>query len=298
MNTEYIVSLTRELIFPEEAVECIKHAANTVDEKCGELFSDASHAFRRSEYSFGGMDHRFSHIAELTGISEYTVALLFLLSECEDLERRYSEAGYSRELFIETMTDLKYKLDECKMIYDVWGNFVSWWYQGFFNMTRFGIGRFQYEFIEFAHDRFGAQGNFVKKGDRVLNIHIPASKIPLSDEVRLDSYRRAKEFFFPNSSSSIPIGCSSWLLWPGYEEYIPKHLNLLKFRHDFTIISCKESDDFGNAWRVFGKDCRNEPDKLPRNTSQQRLFADYIKDGKKHGSAYGIFFFDGEKIIK
>jgi hypothetical protein len=127
---------------------------------------------------------------------------------------------------------------------------------------------------------------------------IDAYGVPLTDEVRYDSYRRAKEFFFPDCDKPCAFVCSSWLLYPGYENYIPDRLNIKRFRHDFTVLSYNESDSFGNGWRVFGGKADLPASELPRDTTQRRVFADYCEKGGKHGGGYGVFFFDGEKIVK
>ncbi len=298
MNTAYINKIAKELLFPDEAIQCVALSSKIIEKKCPELFDEALWAFEYSGFCMDGMKARFVHIEKLTGVHEYTVALLFLLAACEQLETRYFESGYSRELFLDTMADIRYKLYECKTVKGIWGNFVYWWYQRFYNMTRFSLGRFQYEKIEFPRELYGASGNYVKRGDAVLNFHIPSSGIHLTDEVRFDSYKRAKEFFFPNTDAPVAFVCDSWLLWYEYENYIPEGLNLKKFRHDFAVISSSPVEGFGNAWRVFGADAGKPIEELPRKTGQQRFFADYMASGKGHGSSFGVFFFDGDKIIK
>lgn len=300
MKATYIKNLAERLSFPTEAVEFLSACATQISEnaQADASMAEAIWAFAKSNYSFDGMKYRFARISELSSLHEYTVAMLFLMQACEDLERRYAEAGYDDKLFIDTMSDLRFKLIECKNVKGIWGTFVASWYPGFFNMTRFALGRFQYEKREFSHDCYGVNGYFVRKGDTVLNFHIPSSGVSLTDEVRFDSYRRAREFFFPEAEGAVPFVCSSWLLWPGYESYIPDGLNLKRFRHDFTVLSASESDTFGNGWRVFADKAELPANELPRDTSQRRMFAKYCEDGKKHGHGYGVFLFDGEKIVK
>ena len=138
----------------------------------------------------------------------------------------------------------------------------------------------------------------VKPGDTVLNIHIPSNGQSLSDEVRFDSYRRAREFFFPDAKGPIPFVCSSWLLWPEYEQCIPESSNIMRFRHDFTIVDAKADDGFSDGWRIFGAAAKKEVSEWPRDTSLRRAIAEFAEKGGRHGLGYGVFFFDGEKIIK
>lgn len=300
MNKEYVVRLCERLSFPAEATEYFWGCVEVINENAlaSMLMDETLIAFEASGWSNDGIKHRFPRIAEVSGLNEYTVCMLFLLEACRDLERRYAEAGYSEQLFIDTMSDMRFKLLECKEVKGVWGTFVVTWYPGFFNMTRFALGRFQFEKREFSHELYGAGGHYLRKGDTVLNFHIPSSGVPLTDEVRYDSYRRAREFFFPDSDKPCAFVCSSWLLYPGYEEYIPDRLNIKRFRHDFTVLSYNESDSFGNGWRVFGGKADLPASELPRDTTQRRVFADYCEKGGKHGGGYGVFFFDGEKIVK
>ncbi len=300
IDTSYMIKLTERLAFPAEATAYLAEADKLVKDCEGARLSmeEALWAFVEADYGFGGMELRHRRIGALAGISEYTAAMLFLLYSCKELEVQYAARKRPESLFLDTMADLRFKLMECKQVKGVWGTFVASWYPGFFCMNRFALGRFQYEKVSFRHDCYGVNGHFVKKGDVALNFHIPSSGVPLTKEVRYDSYRRARAFFFPDATGPVPIVCSSWLLFPGYESYIPDHLNLKAFRHDFTILSYDESENFSNAWRVFGADADKPVDKLPRDTSQRRLFADYCATGLPHGHGNGVFLFDGEKIIR
>ena len=60
----------------------------------------------------------------------------------------------------------------------------------------------------------------------------------------------------------------------------------------------EETDEFDNAWRIYGADGNKPADELPRNTSIQRAYADWLKKGNKAGWGYGIFLFDGQQFIR
>lgn len=300
MNITYIEYLANKLSYPDEGKASILCDAKKVteNEKADILMQDAVDSFERTNYSFDGMSARFDSIADAAGIHKYAAAMLMLMQACETLEKKYAENGYDDKLFTDTMADLRFKFIECKKVKNVWGTFVAFWYPGFFRMTRFALGRFQYEKISYSKKYTGIAGNFVKEGDTVLNFHIPSSGVSLTEEVRLDSYKKAKEFFYPDSDKPVPFVCSSWLLWPGYEDCLPERSNVRAFRHDFTLVDANESAEFGNAWRVFDSYAEKDVSEWPRDTSQRRAFAEYTEQGGKHGSGYGVFFFDGEKIVK
>ncbi|NLB36646.1 MAG: hypothetical protein GX824_05005, partial [Clostridiales bacterium] len=91
--------------------------------------------------------------------------------------------------------------------------------------------------------------------------------------------------------------CGSWLLYPAHEFFLPKGSNILRFMHDFEIVRSRETDEFNNAWRVFGRYANLPYNELPRNTSLRKAYANWLESGNKAGDGYGIFIFDGEKII-
>ncbi len=297
MNLSYIKSIMSELEFPSDAIKFLSDAADCAERYCGAEMDAVITEFNLS-CDYARIDEPLSAIAEKSSQSIYTTSMLMLLGCMEELEQKYAKAGYSRDLLLESMADLRYKLLECKMAKGIYGTFVAGWFAGFYNMTRFALGRFQYEKVAFDADFYGCRGNFIKRGDIALNIHIPASGVPMTDEIRMDSYRRAKKFFFPETDRCVPFVCHSWLLYPPYEEYMPDSLNTKHFRHDFTILRSETCDTFYDGWRVFGDKADLPADRLPRNTAQQRLFADFCRDGGTHGFGYGVFFFDGEKIVK
>ncbi len=300
MDIKYVKELTERLSFPDEAAKYIVEQASVVEANsvASVLMDDAIATFERTNYSNDGTKDRMDSIEQVSGVHKYTVACIILLACCKKLEERYAECGYSNELFIDTMSDIRYKLIECKQVHGVWGCFVFFWFPGFFRMERFALGRFQFEKREYPENCTGVNGHFVRKGDTVLNFHIPSSGISLTDEVRYDSYKKAREFFFPDAEGPVPFVCSSWLLWPGYESYLPANSNLMAFRHDFILVNVTESSSFNNAWRVFGAYAEKDVSEWPRDTSQRRAFAKYTEDGHKHGNGYGLILFDGEKIVR
>lgn len=299
MNTEYIKYLADKLSFPDEAkISLIADSAKiNASVKASVLLDDALKAYENSDYAYESIKYRFDGIAESSGVHKYAAAMLILMLACEKLEKKYAEAGYTDEMFVNSMTDLRCKLVEYHNSYGFWGT-DSAWHTRFYRMTCFGLGRFQFEKREFKNKCSGIAGNFVKEGDTVLNFHIPSTGESLTEEIRFASYKKAKEFFFPNSDKPTPFVCHSWLLWPGYEECLKNNKNTMAFRHDFTIVDASESQRFSDGWRVFGPKAWGDVSEWPRDTSMRRALAEYTEQGGTHGSGYGLFFFDGEKIVK
>jgi len=301
LNCKYVNSLMLRLEFPSEHIGYLSDVcarlrdgyAKFVDSRLPLLFESDNDKLTE-------VQTQLKYIAEEMDVNPYTLDLLFLLCGCEELEKKYYTAGYSEKLFLDTMKDLKYKLDECLEVEGVAGVFTYGWFLDYYRMKRFYLGRFQFEFIEFPKYVYSVNGYSVCKGEKVLNMHIPSNGISLTDEVRLGAYKEAYEFFkkdFPKGY--IPMCCNSWLLYPENEKIFPENSNLLKFMHDFAIVDGGDWDGFAVQWRVFGiKEGEIPYEDLPENSSLQRAMKKWIVVNRHHGTGHGIFFFDGEKIIK
>ncbi len=223
-------------------------------------------------------------LVEKSGVNKYTVYAVFLLYCTDTLWFKYIQKGYSKELFLSTMQDLVWKIEECKRVYDVYGIFVFEWYSLFFKLNLFRFGRLQYEIYELDRDCKA----FAKKGDIVLSCHIPSCG-PIKDEDCVESYKMAYDFFkdLRRPDGTLLIICESWMLYPPHYELFPEGGNLRKFYdryENFDIIHDEENSD---AWRIFGTDSKDYKN-LPRSTSLQRAFYKYLNDGNHMGFGYGV----------
>lgn len=210
--------------------------------------------------------------------------------------RTLCRKGIDEEIFWKSIEDMHWKLLECKECEGVWGTFVPGWYRGFFDMTRFGLGRFQFEETGFDADYYEKCGVVLKRGDKVYNFHIPSAG-PLTDEKRIDSYKQAYQFFGGKDGEPMAFVCGSWLLYDGHREFLPENSNILRFMDDFDIIRSQEREKFSDGWRVFGRYSDGPVDDLPEDTSIRRAFKQRLQQGKPTGYGYGVILFDGEKIL-
>lgn len=222
-----------------------------------------------------------------TGVHRYTLDLFFLLYCAQILRDRYRGRGFSDQLFVDSMMDLKWKLLECRQVYGVNGIFVGHWYGRFFDMTRFALGRLQFETEHFEAEKYEQDGILVKKGDTVLNMHVPSSG-PLTSEKVDEAFQLAAGFYrdlFPDGV--IPFVIDSWLLDPDLMKLLPEG-NTKEFTSRFCLLSYKKHEVFADGWRVFGGEWEKTPDMLPRKTRLQTAVADYLAAGGKLGEGYGI----------
>jgi len=227
--------------------------------------------------------------AEVTGIQEFTAEFIFLAALSRRLKENYAARGLSDELFYHTMLDLKYKLEECKLVRGIVGTFVPGWFGGFFNMTRFALGRMQFEMKDFG-ESYEKDGRALVPESRVINMHIPRSLKPLNEASCDEAFALAAKFFAGEAGESPAFVCNSWLLYPENKKILSPASNTYKFIERFDIIRTSVDKNLNNLWRIFDTDERN-PAKLPADTSMRRAFAEHLLSGGKMGTAYGVFFY-------
>lgn len=226
-----------------------------------------------------------------------TVTMLFLVSSLESLKEKYAEKGYNEKMYFDIIKDLKYKLDECKTVFGVLGAMSLNWYQGIFCGHIVSLGRFQYHHDDFFAQSYTWKNITVKAGDPVCRFHIPSSG-PMTREMRIDSYKRAFEFFGKKPGEYLVITCNSWLLDPNLANVYPEGSNLLDFMSDFDIIERIEpTETFSNCWRIFGTYYKGTTKNLPSKTSLQKNFIKWLDEGNSVGGGKGVIIFDGEKIV-
>ena len=294
----------KRLGFPQEAIELFEKVATKIDtsENLNKKFEAIFNEYLfPTAHDFGDCFDKLTKVSMGYGIKEYTLDMVFLIRATEVMHELYKERGLSEDLFWHTIKDLKYKYVECVNCKDVHGTFVPWWNTGFFALTRFALGRYQFDMSTYGGEDFTAScGITIKKGDKTLGFHIPSSGIPLTDEVRLDSFKQAYQFFpeFRREDGLMIFECGSWLIFEGYKDFLPETSNIIKFINDFEIVSSEPRDKFNDAWRIFNKSGYKSPKNWDENTSLQRAFKKHVLSGGKTGHGHGIIVFDGEKIVR
>jgi hypothetical protein len=232
--------------------------------------------------------------AELTGVHHYTSEMLMFILLTKHLRKLYKEKNISDRIWFDSVSDLKWKLWECKAVKGIWGSFVDVWYYRFFDMTRFALGRLQFEISEIKEDR-EINGRPLKKGMKAISIHIPRTLTPLTKESRLDAYRQAEETFRSEfGESPVIFTCHSWLLSEEMPSMLKEGSNLKGFIEDFHIVKyekCKEGD-YPDAWRLFDMDYTGNIDDYPGDSSLRRNYKEYLKNGGIMGCGLGFFFAD------
>lgn len=294
---DWLENIMRTLTFPEEAVAAL--LAEWDDDR-GTVIAAAIDDFtaryaRGEDFSYDDALDAIKAGAAAAGKSEYPAQMLFFLCLARPLRERYAHMGIGEEIYHDSMLDLRWKLDECREVYGVWGIAVGWWEPGFFVPDRFTLGRLQYEYVKFGHDYEG-HGFTLTPDTMVLGMHIPSCG-PLLPELCMDSFRRAHAFYRDRFAPGPTVfTVDTWLLYPAHRDFLPGGSNILKFMDFFDIF--KFSEHKGKpSWRIFGADAKKPLEELPRDTGLRRAYAERLSRGEPDGSGCGVFFFDGEKIL-
>ncbi len=286
--------------YPEDAREKIIEVEEKIiaNEKANKLYESIYRQYWVRKKNFDFYEDKVKELSELIGEHVFTVKFVIVLNATRSLLAEYKKQGISEDIYWDSVLDLKSKLLECKEYHNFWGTTVADWFMGFFTMSRFALGRFQYEFSKFHKDYYAEHGVVIKDEDFLLTMHIPSHQASLTYDVRMDSYKKAFEFFKDKfDGKHILVSCDSWLMYPDNLNILPEGSRTSDFILDFQPIDITQTYDFGDGWRVFGNQARKPAAELPRNTTMQRAFADWFMQGKKCGRGYSLLIFDGENIL-
>lgn len=291
---EYLCEFFRKFSYPEEACTVLKQAYDTIqsDSSLKAEFERLLRCYADDmNYEFKKLLEDMAALSAKAGIHKYTGHLLLLVCMSKELKQYYAADEVDEQIWFTTMCDLKYKLIECKSVYDVWGTFVPGWFDLFFNMTRFGFERLQFETQRFEGS-YEKDGVVLTPDSIVLNTHIPRTGTKLDRESVAASYARAAEFFSKRFHITTPVFvCHSWLLFPRNKEVLAPNSNLYAFMSDFDIVEQGEYDGYAEVWRLFDVNYNGNVEDLPQDTSLRRAYADWIRKGEKTGWGYGVYVY-------
>ncbi len=281
--------LMQKLDFPinvkQELLSTLDTLLNSSD------FLKIPNRYDTEDFDFSKALEDTKHLALKQSVCEYTAYMLLLICMAPELHKRYIQKGIEDKLFYETMRDLKYKLEECRLVHGKIGTFVPAWYKGFFEMKIFALGRLQFELNHTWFD-CTVDGVHIPKGTKVLSVHIPRTGTKLDHSLVSDSYKQAKEFFKDEFDDNVIFICNSWLLYPWHREVLKDGSNLARFYDDFTIVSSGEYQNHSEVWRLFDCLYDGNPDKLPADSSLRRAYIERIKSGRPIGHGTGVIVFD------
>lgn len=240
------------------------------------------------------IERAMEKVSRDTGVHEYTVKYLYYLCLTKFLPKLYKEKGIPEEVMWDSLEDFRYKLLECLEVYGVAGFHSTSWFYGFLRATMFKLGRMEYHIIKYKGDTVTVGGQTVTNGDDIINVHIPSSGESFATDARLDSYAMAYDFFKNVIGHEVKcFFCHSWLLFPEQNNFLPEKSNVRSFMKDFKLVTSElYTEPRSNMWRIFGRYGEAPAEKLPRDTSLRRAYADYLATGAYPGWGKGVFFWD------
>lgn len=289
---KYLLEFMAECDYPAKATADILSAFDKLTSAChDELFALVAEYEDSFDIDYIAALDSMRELSLCADIHEYTGALILFLCYTRALRKYYRKAGLPDSIFLDSMLDLRYKLDECLCVYGVAGSFVAKWFEGFFKLERFALGRLQFEIIPFGGE-YDLRGVHLMPDSCVLNVHIPRTGERLDHDSVLESYRLAADFYRPVLGDKISFVCSSWLLFPRHKEMLKEGSNLRLFIDDYEIIASGEYANYGEVWRLFDTMYDGNVDNLPADTSLRRAYADLIRNGEKTGWGRGLFILE------
>ena len=280
--------LMQRLEFPTNAQEELMSKLDTLLNLYD--FLEIVNRYNTEDFDFSKALEDTKNLALNHNVCEYTAYMLLLICMAPDLRERYIQKNIDEIIFYNTMRDLRYKLEECRLVRGKYGTFVPWWYKGFFEMKIFALGRLQFE-INYTWFDCEVDGKHIPKDTKVLSVHIPRTGTKLEHCLVEDSYRRAADFFKDEFDNIIFI-CNSWLLYPWNRSVLKDGSNLAEFYDDFTVVNSGEYHNYSEVWRLFDCLYDGNPDKLPNDTSLRRAYIDRIKSGKPLGYGTGVILYN------
>ena len=293
---QYLLDFFEEFDYPEEAREELLEAYGLITEDGfarGELEDFIRMYNENIRADWGNILGRTEAMSDSSGAHKYKIELLVFILLSKKLRERYIERGIDTSIWHNSMLDLKYKLLECKAVKNIWGSFVAKWFPGFFTLTRFALGRLQFETCRYNQRDYTKGDKTIKNGETAIGVHIPRTLTPLDKKSYDEAFDMAREFFRGKTGDApMAFVCSSWLLYPDNLEFLPEKSNVRRFMLEFDIINSfdAKTGEYPHMWRLFDMDYTGNLDDYPEDTSLRRAFKSRLKSGGKIGEGYGIFF--------
>ena len=295
-----IAELMERLTFPTEAREVLLSSFDRIAEN-----ATATAWWRRlmARYEntemceYGEMIEDVRALADTLSLCRHTLEMLLFLSFGKSLRARYAERGIDESIYYNSLMDLRYKLEECHLVHGTVGSFVSFWFPGFFDLTRFSLGRLQFEMTTLKKT-FTVGGEVLPQGTKAINIHIPRTGTRLCHHEVLTSYRMAAETFADKfGDEPIVFTCHSWMLDPWHAEVLPPDSNMVQFLRDFSVVETGHYDSYSETWRFFDCAVGDNLDTLPTDTTLRRVYVEKMRRGEPTSWGRGVFIWRHGEIF-
>ena len=197
-----------------------------------------------------------------------TVWIEALLRFAPSVHAYHLERGIDSAVSAASLADLGLQLRINRRVHGQFGLDTWAWLTLHMAGNLFRLGRLQFHLVP-------AEG---QDSDWVLGVHIPEDG-GLSPDLVDASFAEARSFFpqsFPDKPARIAT-CDSWMLDPYLVERLPES-NIASFARRFTLDRCSDAPTDA-IYFTFRQRGLEGLDKLPRETSLQRVVLERIDDG-------------------
>jgi len=290
-----VAQFCQEYEIPGGAEEALQACLRLLEEKDAlSLLAEPAERYEREDgaFPFRAELTRVTEQAGALGADPYTAAMLFSVLLVPRGKELYRRQGVDEQIIHDSFADLKWKMWECRKMYGIWGIFVAWWFDRWFDASRYAIGRLQYELCPLGEfpgaEKVIAENPALTAQTQVVNVHIPSSGHMPYEAVRA-SYEAAAAFFAERCGQVI-FACESWLLYPGNLEFLPEKSNIRPFMADYQLFWEENTGEEGNLWRLFYVPVETPCRDLPETEGLQRAMKAWLLRGNAPGAAAGLFF--------
>lgn len=293
----YLTEFFSEFNYPSEAASELFDAYCDILKKplCKERFEVLVEAYSEGKMpEYSEIKDVCAYISDSSGHHVYTLELLYFICISKHLLSLYEKQDIPRKIWHDSMLDLWCKLIECHLVKGVWGCFVAEWFIGFFRLTRFALGRLQFELLPLGeylpNIECTVDGMVLRSETVTINVHIPRTETPITKEACDESYDMAKKFFKHEvGEGRVAFMCHSWLLYPENARILPEHSNIKRFMSEYEILKVEEDNgSYEEMWRLFDMDYTGDFSDYPENTSVRRAYKKHLLSGGKVGIGIGI----------
>lgn len=208
----------------------------------------------------------------------YGECLLYYLYFCESTKKKYEELGISEDILLDTLSDIVIWTNTHYSILGELGLSELNWLSRHLEPRLFKLGRLQFCI---ADSEFDIEEVQIKRGDKIIEIHIPEGE-PMTPDRCLASIARANTFFkehFPEYKWSY-YTCHSWLLDDTLLSFVKDGSNIAEFYKLFKIAGKNPSDSALKY--IFRRDTTREniSDFTAKSTLAQNIKAHVMTGGR------------------
>ena len=233
-------------------------------------------------------------LEESSLIHEYMVNLIFCICLTFHLKDRYNKAGIGQDVWSDTVSELKYKMIECKDRTNIWGIKDKESLRNIFEMKCFTLGRLQFEPAKFGDIvpsmEYDVNGTKITSDTKDIKVLVPRMLRQLDSELLEESYAMAKDFFADEfTGMPMTLVCKSWMLYPEFAG-VGYGTDIKSFSDGFELaaVSDDAEGEYPDMVEVFDMEFTGRAEDYPENTMLRKHFKEYLINGGKTGRGIGI----------